>query len=65
VAECVSEAIPVPVRRVGIPDVFCRSGDPAELFPEYGMSAAHIAAAARAALAAASAGGKGVKWTAD
>ena len=33
--------------RVGIPDIFCRSGDPAELFPMYGMAVPDIVAAAR------------------
>jgi transketolase len=41
----------VPLARVGIPDVFGRSGDPAELFPLYGMAARDIVAAARRALA--------------
>ncbi|MGE5603723.1 MAG: transketolase [Nitrososphaerales archaeon] len=45
VAECVSGAYPVPVQRVGIPDTFCRSGDPAVLFPEYGLGVEDIVAA--------------------
>ena len=41
----------VPLARVGIPDVFGRSGDPAELFPMYGMAVADIVAAAKRVLA--------------
>jgi transketolase len=47
VAEYLAEHAPVPLARVGIPDVFGRSGDPAELFPMYGMAAANIVAAAK------------------
>ena len=38
VAEWLAEHRPVPLARVGIPDIFGRSGDPAELFPMYGMA---------------------------
>ncbi len=38
VAEYLVEHTLVPMARVGIPDTFCRSGDPAELFPMYGMA---------------------------
>jgi len=51
VAEYLAEHAPVPVARVGIPDTFCRSGDPAELFPLYGMAASDIVAAAKRVLA--------------
>ncbi len=51
VAECVAQEHPVPVLRVGIRDTFCRSGDPAVLFPEYGLGVEDIVAAARRALA--------------
>lgn len=51
VAEVLAECCPAPMARVGIPDTFCRSGDPAELFPMYGMAAADIVAAARRVLA--------------
>jgi len=40
----------VPIARVGIPDTFCRSGDPAELFPMYGMAAGDIVSAAKRVL---------------
>jgi transketolase len=50
VAECVSELRPVPVQRVGIADTFCRSGDPAVLFPEYGLDVAEIVRAAERAV---------------
>jgi transketolase len=45
VAEVLAEHAPTPQARIGIPDTFCRSGDPAELFPMYGMAAADIVAA--------------------
>ncbi len=50
VAEALAERRPVPLARVGIPDVFGRSGDPAELFPMYGMAVSDIVAAARRAV---------------
>jgi transketolase len=51
VAEVLAEHFPAPMARIGIPDTFCRSGDPAELFPIYGMAAADIVAAARQVVA--------------
>lgn len=42
---------PAPVQRVGIRDTFCRSGDPAVLFPEYGLGVDDIVRAAERALA--------------
>ena len=42
---------PCPLARVGIPDTFCRSGDPAELFPMYGMAVPDIVAAVKRVLA--------------
>jgi transketolase len=51
VAEFLAEHAPVPMARVGIPDTFCRSGDPAELFPMYGMAVPDIVAAAKRVLA--------------
>jgi len=36
--------------RVGIPDTFCRSGDPEALFTLYGMAAPDIVRAAKAVL---------------
>ena len=50
VAEVLAERAPTPMTRIGIPDTFCRSGDPAELFPMYGMAVADIVAAARRVL---------------
>ncbi len=47
VSEVLSEACPVPTRRVGIADVFGTSGEPAELMEHFGLTASHIAAAAR------------------
>lgn len=47
VAEALAEHCPVPLGRIGVPDTFCRSGDPAELFPMYGMAVSDIVAAAR------------------
>jgi transketolase len=51
VAEWLAENQPVPLARVGLPDVFGRSGDPAELFPLYGMAVEDIVAAARRVMA--------------
>ena len=50
-AEYLGEHRPVPLARIGLPDVFGRSGDPAELFPLYGMAMADIVAAAKRTLA--------------
>jgi transketolase len=50
VAECLAESCPVPVLRIGIRDTFCRSGDPAELFPEYGLGVDDIVRAAERAI---------------
>ena len=38
VASATAEVVPVPVRRVGVPDVFGESGDPWTLLDRYGMS---------------------------
>jgi transketolase len=38
VASTTSENYPVPVRRVGVPDVFGESGDPWAVFDQYGLS---------------------------
>ncbi|MBQ8684116.1 MAG: transketolase family protein [Clostridia bacterium] len=51
VAEVVCEANPVPVVRVGVEDVFGRSGPATELLGLYGLSAENIAAKAKQALA--------------
>ena len=50
VAEYLAEHTPVPLARIGIPDVFGRSGDPAELFPMYGMAVPDIVVAAKKVL---------------
>lgn len=47
VAECLSEAYPVPIKRIGVKDAFGQSGTAEELVNHYGLSATHIAAAAR------------------
>jgi len=39
VAEVVSSTNPVPVKRIGIPDVYGESGDPAGLYEKFGLSA--------------------------
>lgn len=48
IAECLSDAYPVPITRLGIQDQFGQSGTPEELLEHYGLSAAHIAEVARA-----------------
>jgi transketolase len=50
VAEALGELAPVPLARVGVRDVFGTSGEPAELMVHFGLSAAHIAEAARSVL---------------
>jgi transketolase len=47
VAECLSEAHPVPVVRMGVEDRFGQSGTPEELLEHYKLTAPHVAAAAR------------------
>jgi transketolase len=47
VTEHLAEHAPAPLVRVGIPDTFCKSGDPEALFTMYGMAAPDIARAAR------------------
>lgn len=51
VAEVLGERCPAPLARIGIPDIFGRSGDPAELFAIAGMAATDIVAAAQWVLA--------------
>lgn len=46
ITELAADEIPVPVVRVGLRDVFPRSGTPEALIEHYQMGAAHIAAAA-------------------
>ncbi len=43
VAEVLCETYPVPMMRVGTQDVFGKSGKPAQLFEEYGLTAENIA----------------------
>ncbi len=50
VAEVLCENYPVTMTRIGVPDKFGESGDPGALFEKYGMSARHIADAARRVL---------------
>jgi transketolase len=47
VAETVSQRCPVPMRIIGIPDVFGESGAAGELLEKYGLTAENIAAKAR------------------
>ncbi len=51
VCEALSESFPVPVKRVGINDVFGRSGKVPALLEMYGLTPANIAANAKAAIA--------------
>ncbi len=51
VSEVLSEACPVPTRRIGVADVFGTSGEPSELMEHFGLTAAHIAEAARELIA--------------
>jgi transketolase len=51
VAEALAETCPVPMERVGVNDTFGRSGKVPELLEHFGLTAANIAAKARAAIA--------------
>lgn len=51
VAETLSEHLPTPLRRVGTRDVYAESAANDDLIEKYGISAAHIAAAAREVMA--------------
>ncbi len=51
VAEVLSEVCPVPLRRIGIKDVFGTSGQPDELMEHYGLTAEAIKAAVKEAVA--------------
>lgn len=42
VCEVVAETCPVPVKRIGMPDIFGKSGNGAELLDEFGLTAEHI-----------------------
>lgn len=50
VAEVVCETVPVPVLRVGVNDVFGKSGPAVELLHEFGLDADNIAAKAKEAI---------------
>lgn len=50
VAEALSEAYPVPIERIGMPDTFGESGAPGELLEKYGMSVGSIKKAVKNAL---------------
>lgn len=47
VCETVSEYCPVPVKRIGVRDIFGKSGNPDKLLQEYGLTAEHIIEEAR------------------
>jgi transketolase len=51
VAEAITDAYPVPLKRVGIADRFAETGPYLALLDRYGMSVDHVLAAARAAVA--------------
>lgn len=50
VARVVAENHPVPIKMVAIEDTYAQSGRPEELLEEYGLTADHIAAAAKEVL---------------
>lgn len=50
VAELLSEKAPMPLMRVGMPDEFGQSGQPAELFEAYNLTAEEIISAAKKAI---------------
>ena len=51
VAEALGESRPTPMQRIGLRDTFGESGTLEELFDRYGLSARHIAEAARSVIA--------------
>jgi transketolase len=51
VAQTASKSSPVPIEYVGTNDTFGESGTPAQLLEKYGLSAAHIVAAAEKVIA--------------
>lgn len=50
IAEYSSQYCPVPIEMVGVKDCFGESGKPAELYEKYGLTARHIAEAAKKAV---------------
>jgi transketolase len=51
VAETISDTYPVPLKRVGVADRFTETGPYHAILDRYGLSVAHVVAAARAAVA--------------
>lgn len=51
IAEVLGEQHPTPFERVGVRDVFGTSGHPADLMEHFGLTARHVAAAARGVIA--------------
>ena len=51
VAEVITDAYPVPLKRVGVLDRFTETGPYLAILDRYGMSVDHVLAAARAAVA--------------
>jgi transketolase len=51
VAESLAATMPCPIEFVGVKDVFGASGEPEELAEQFGLTAPHIAEAARRAIA--------------
>jgi transketolase len=51
VAEALAASIPAPIEYVGVKDVFGASGEPEELAEQFGLTAPHIAEAAKRAIA--------------
>lgn len=47
VAEVVTDVCPIPVKRIGVEDVFGKSGDPDILFEEYGLTIENIVKVAK------------------
>jgi transketolase len=58
VAEVLGDTTPVPLVRVGVQDTFAQSGDAEDLLRAYGLTAEHIAGAARQAMARRDGAGK-------
>lgn len=50
VCEVLGEQHPVPVERIGVRDTFGESGTPAQLYEKYGLTARHVAEAAKRAV---------------
>ena len=51
VAECTAEECPVPVLKIGVQDVFGKSGNGNELLDKFGLTAPFIVEKAKAAIA--------------